>query len=199
MAEATPSKLLPLLLLLLLCISGGKVASAASSSTDFIRSSCGTTKYPALCNKRLSAYAPSVRRSPRELARAALTVSADRARSASTYVARFSAGGNKAIKAREAGAIRDCLENMADSVDRLRQSAQELGRLGRPGSAGFMWHLSNVQTWSSAALTDENTCLDSLSQNGSRTARETIRKKVVEVAQLTCNALALVNRIGPKY
>ncbi|XP_008779098.1 pectinesterase inhibitor 9-like [Phoenix dactylifera] len=198
MAEATPPKV-PHLLLLLLCISAGEVTSAASSSTDFIRSSCRTTTYPALCIKCLSAYAPSVRRSPRELARAALTVSADRARSASAYVARLSAGGSKAIKAREAGAVRDCLENMADSVDRLRQSAQELGRLGRAGSAGFMWHLNNVQTWCSAALTDENTCLDSLSQSGSGSTREAIRKKVVEVAQLTSNALALVNRIGPKY
>ncbi|XP_010934409.1 pectinesterase inhibitor 9 [Elaeis guineensis] len=199
MAEATASKLS--LLLLLLCISAGELTSAATSSTDFIRSSCGSTTYPALCVKCLSAYAPSVRRSPRELARAALTVSADRARSASAYIARLSAGGgSKAINAREAGAVRDCLDNMADSVDQLRQSAQEMGRLGRAGSAGFMWHLSNVQTWCSAALTDENTCLDSLSQSGSGgAAKEAIRKKVVEVAQLTSNALVLVNRNGPNY
>ncbi|XP_008780782.3 pectinesterase inhibitor 9-like [Phoenix dactylifera] len=196
MAEATASRLF---LLLLLCISAGELTSGATSSTDFVRSSCGSTSYPALCVKCLSAYAPSVRRSPRELARAALTVSADRARSVSAYVARLSAGGggSKAIKAREAGAVRDCLDNLADSVDRLRDSFQELGRLGRAGSDRFMWHLNNVQTWSSAALTDENTCLDSLSQYGSGGARETIRKKVVEVAQLTSNALVLVNRLGP--
>ncbi|EHA8586619.1 pectinesterase inhibitor 9 [Cocos nucifera] len=197
MAEATAWKLF---LLLLLCISLGELTSAAATSTDFIRSTCGSTTYPALCVKCLSAYAPSIRRSPRELARAALTVSADRARSASAYVARLSAGGgSKTINAREAGAVRDCLDNMADSVDQLRQSSQELGRLGRAGSAGFRWHLSNVQTWCSAALTDEDTCLDSLSQYGSGGTRETIRKKVVEVAQLTSNALVLVNRIGPNY
>lgn len=198
MAEVTASKLF---LLLLLCISAGDLTSAAATSTDFIRSSCGSTTNPALCVKSLSAYAPSVRGSPRELALAALTVSTDQARSASAYVARLSAGGSssKAIKAGEAGAVRDCLDNMADSVDQLRQSAQELGRLGRAGSAGFMWHLSNVQTWCSAALTDENTCLDSLSQYGSGGAREVIRKKVVKVAQLTSNALVLVNRLGPNY
>ncbi|CAN6200539.1 unnamed protein product [Urochloa humidicola] len=76
-----------------------------------------------------------------------------------------------------------------------------MGGAGRAGSPAFKWHLSNVQTWCSAALTDENTCLDGLSGGrgvdpGTRAA---IRGKVVEVAQVTSNALALVNKVGPGY
>jgi pectinesterase inhibitor-like protein len=96
--------------------------------------------------------------------------------------------------------VRDCLENLADSVGHLRDAAQEMGGAGmsRPGTPAFKWHLSNVQTWCSAALTDENTCLDGLSSSGVDAAtRAAIRGKVVEVAQVTSNALALVNKVGP--
>lgn len=97
-----------------------------------------------------------------------------------------------------AGPVRDCLENMADSVGHLRDAAQELGgNMGHAGSPGFKWHLSNVQTWCSAALTDENTCLDGLSRGVDAATRSAIRGKIVEVAQVTSNALALVNRVAP--
>nr|CAD1843554.1 unnamed protein product [Ananas comosus var. bracteatus] len=66
---------------------------------------------------------------------------------------------------RDAGAVRDCAETMQDSVERLRRSAREMGRMGRATSGRFAWHLSNVQTWVSGALTDQTTCLDSLAQN----------------------------------
>lgn len=174
----------------------------ATAATDFIRKSCRATQYPSVCVQSLSSFSKPPPRSPRELARAALSVSADRARSASAYVGRLRgvAGGGPAK-----GPAGDCMENIADSVGHLRDAARELGSgLGRAGSAGFRWHLSNVQTWCSAALTDENTCLDGLSSSSSSRGadagtRAAIRSKVVEVAQVTSNALALVNRVGPGY
>ncbi|XP_072982060.1 pectinesterase inhibitor 9-like [Typha latifolia] len=182
---------LPLLLLILLCSSAANLTSAVPT-TEFIRSSCRATRYPDLCIQSLAAYGPAVRRSPRELARVALAVSADRARSASEFVS----GLCKQNRSRKGGPVQDCLENMGDSVDRLRQAADELNRIGRPGSAGYMWHMNNVQTWCSAALTDENTCLDGVGRGVDAATRKAIRGKVVEVAQVTSNALALVNRLG---
>ncbi|EEC81299.1 hypothetical protein EE612_036435 [Oryza sativa] len=170
---------------------------AAPAASDFIRKSCRATQYPAVCVQSLASYggagAPPPR-SPRELARAALSVSVDKARSASTYVGHICGRGG----AVGAGPVRDCLENMADSVGHLRDAAQELGgNMGHAGSPGFKWHLSNVQTWCSAALTDENTCLDGLSRGVDAATRSAIRGKIVEVAQVTSNALALVNRVAP--
>ncbi|CAL4966439.1 unnamed protein product [Urochloa decumbens] len=181
-------------------------SSAAASASDFIRRSCRDTQYPSVCVQSLASYGGSPPpRSPRELARAALSVSADRARAASAYVGRLCGGGGKAgakqaggKKGSAAGPVRDCLENLADSVGHLRDAAQEMGGAGRAGSPAFKWHLSNVQTWCSAALTDENTCLDGLSGRGvDAGTRAAIRGKVVEVAQVTSNALALVNKVGP--
>nr|CAD1830295.1 unnamed protein product [Ananas comosus var. bracteatus] len=95
--------------------------------------------------------------------------------------------------------VRNCLENIADSVDRLRNAAVELIRTGRSGSPAFAWHMSNVRTWCSAALTDETTCLDGVTQAGGRQARpRRARREVLAVAQVTNNALALLNRVAPQ-
>ncbi|KAJ8467792.1 hypothetical protein OPV22_030344 [Ensete ventricosum] len=169
------------------------IAAPEGAPSAFIRSSCRVTRYPRLCERCLSAYKPPIRRSPRGVALAALSVSVDKARAASAFVRRMPAG----TRSREAGAVEDCVETTQDIVDQLRQSVAEMGRLGRARSPRFAWHLSNVQTWVSAALTDADTCLDSLSQNAGPAVRAAIRKRVVEVAQVTSNALALVNRIEP--
>ena len=189
-----------------LALAAASPANSEAAASDFIRKSCRDTQYPSVCVQSLASYGGSPPpRSPRELARAALSVSADRARAASAYVGRLCGGGGAAARkgARKgtAGAVRDCLENLADSVGHLHDAAQEMGGAGmggRAGSAAFKWHLSNVQTWCSAALTDENTCLDGLAGRGvDAKTRAAIRGRVVEVAQVTSNALALVNKVGP--
>jgi pectinesterase inhibitor-like protein len=178
------------------------VSAASSNPADFVRRSCKTTSYPDVCYKSLAKYAPSVKRSTRQLTYAALNVSADRARSVSSYVAHMSGrpkqnSFSETDRSTDDSVIRDCIDNLKDGVDQLRQSLKEMGRLGRANSPQFAWHLNNVQTWVSAALTDETTCLDSLSQLSNSQVKVAIRKKVVDATQATSNALALVNQLGP--
>ncbi|KAG8374767.1 hypothetical protein BUALT_Bualt10G0030000 [Buddleja alternifolia] len=66
----------------------------------------------------------------------------------------------KGMKPKEYLAVKDCIQNMGDSVDQLSRSMKELGLMGQVASGDFDWHVSNVQTWVSAALTNENTCQD---------------------------------------
>ncbi|KAJ6415344.1 hypothetical protein OIU84_004186 [Salix udensis] len=82
---------------------------------------------------------------------------------------------------------------MGDSVDRLSQSVRELGHTGRAVGRDFLWHMSNVQTWVSAALTDESTCLDGFAghlMDGN--VKAAIKRRITNVAQVTSNALALL-------
>lgn len=177
-------------------IAGGTVNKNLPSSTSFIRAACKETLYPTLCVQCLSTYAHTIQQSERQLARAALAVSLSRARSAASFVSKFYRVG-AGIKPREYQAVRDCIDNMGDSVDQLSQSLRELGKTNRQD---FMWHMSNVQTWVSAALTDDNTCLDGFSgssMNGK--LKSAIRSRVVHVSQVTSNALALVNRFAERY
>ncbi|KAM0934677.1 putative pectinesterase [Dioscorea sansibarensis] len=172
--------------------SSSSSSSSSCKDTEFIRKSCSSTRYPDLCMQCLSSFASSVHHSRRQLAHVALSVSSDRARAVSSFVS------STPLPSRQAGAVKDCIETLADSVDRLRSSMKEMSHMGRAGSQAFSWHLSNVQTWVSAALTDENTCLDELPRRAAADEagfRAAIKKKVLEVAQVTSNALALVNRI----
>ncbi|KAK7852416.1 pectinesterase inhibitor 7 [Quercus suber] len=169
-----------------------------SKPTDFIQASCRATRYPALCVQCLSQYASAIKRSDRQLAQTALSVSLARVRSAAAYVAKMTKV--RGIKGKEYQAVKDCIENMGDSVDRLSQSVRELGHMGRAVGQDFMWHMSNVQTWVSAALTDENTCLDGFDGHAmDGNVKAAVNRRVTNVAQVTSNALALVNRFASKH
>ena len=179
----------------------GIAASAStrnSSPTDYIVASCRATRYPALCVECLSGFARTIRQNEQHLAQTALSVSLSRAQSAAAFVAKMTQV--RGIKPRERQAVKDCIENMGDSVDRLSQSVKELGHMGRAVGQDFMWHMSNVQTWVSAALTDENTCFEGFAgsvMDGN--IKAAIRRKVVNVVQVTSNALALVNRFAARH
>ncbi|KAI9111125.1 hypothetical protein K1719_018000 [Acacia pycnantha] len=186
-----------LLLINLLIYSPESAIARPSNPTDFIKSSCRATRYPALCVQCLSSFAGQIHQSHRQLAIAALSISISRTRSCSSFV---HGQATRTKTPREHRAVQDCIENMADSLDRLHQSVQELGRTGRAAGQDFVWHISNVQTWVSAALTDQDTCLDGFSGSGSdENLKAAIRRRVVNVAQVTSNALALVNRFASRH
>lgn len=169
-----------------------------SNPMDFIKASCKATRYPALCVRCLSGYASAIKQNDRQLAQTALSVSLTKVRSAATFVAKMSKA--RGLKAREYQAVKDCIENLGDTVDRLNQSIPELRRLGPAGGQDFRWHMSNVQTWVSAALTNENTCLDGFAGRVMvGNVKAAIQSRVRSVAQVTSNALALVNRLGSKH
>ncbi|XP_038875547.1 21 kDa protein-like [Benincasa hispida] len=198
-----PSKLamanlkISLPILIILVALHNAATAESSAATSFIESSCKVTRYPALCVQSLSSYATTIRQSGRQLARMALSVSLSKARLAAAFVAKLGKGGG--MKGLEYQAVKDCIENMGDSVDRLGQSVKELGDLRRTAGGDFLWHMNNVQTWVSAALTDETTCLDGFA--GRRLdgqIKAAIRQRITLVAQITSNALALVNRFADK-
>ncbi|XP_047959272.1 21 kDa protein-like [Salvia hispanica] len=173
-------------------------AAAANPAASFIRSSCKATTYPAVCEKSLSTYASSIKKSPRQLVMTALTVSVDTAESAKSFVAKLTKF--RGLKPRERSAIKDCLEEMSDSVDRLSKSVKELKKLGRGKGPEFTWHMSNLQTWVSAALTDDSTCSDGFAGKAlNGRIKNSIRTRMTNVAQLTSNALALCNKFADKY
>ncbi|KAK9143273.1 hypothetical protein Syun_012673 [Stephania yunnanensis] len=162
-------------------------------TTEFIKNSCGVTMYPKLCYKSLSAYASSINKSPAQLANVALSVSLTCARSTSTFVLQLSKRGN--LKPREAAAVRDCVENIGDSVSELQESLEEMRHL-RGGGFEFNHKMTDIQTWVSAALTNEDTCMDGFEgddeANGS-SVKNMVRSNIKNVAQLTSNALSLIN------
>lgn len=197
---ATPTILtFSLIILSLLYVSTTSAAAAAPSpAANFIRSSCRGTTYPAVCVTSLSTYAASINKSPKQLVTTALTVSVERAQSTKAFVAKLTKF--RGLKPREYSALKDCLEEVSDSVDRLSKSVKELKNMGRAKGPEFTWHMSNLQTWVSAALTDEGTCMDGFSGRAlNGRIKSSIRARFTNVAQVTSNALALCNKYAGKY
>ncbi|KAK7308692.1 hypothetical protein VNO77_42315 [Canavalia gladiata] len=171
-----------------------------SGDTDFIRTSCNTTLYPDLCFSSLSRYACVVQQSSSHLARAAVAVALTKARRAAAHLSREvstnSAGddGSGAFSA-----LRDCFENLGDAVNEIRGSLKQMRRLGPELDSGSVrFGLSNVQTWMSAALTDEETCTEGFEGVAEGTVKTDVCDRVTVVKKFTSNALALVNSFASK-
>ncbi|XP_024018062.1 pectinesterase inhibitor 11-like [Morus notabilis] len=161
------------------------------TSTDFIRRSCRETTYPRLCFSSLSIHASKIQTSPQLLAATALNVTLSSAKTTSNVMLKLSL--SHGLKPKEAAAMKDCVEELSESVDELRKSIGEMSRLKSRSSSKLM--INDIQTWVSAALTDENTCSDGFggkAMNGK--VKSVVRVRIVNVAQLTSNALALINR-----
>ena len=164
---------------------------ATLSSTfaeDLVHSSCIHASYPNICLRTLSSYSGPAK-TPRDLAQAAVKVSLSRAQRVSTYLNGV-AGQGKASK-REQVALSDCVEQISDTVEELSNTLKELKHL-RPGT--FRWQMSNAETWVSAALTNEDTCLDGF-QGVDGKVKADVKRKITNVARVTSNALYLINRL----
>ncbi|CAN6486421.1 unnamed protein product [Victoria cruziana] len=198
MATPVPSKhflcLIVLAFLLGVAAAGARPRRSASTRSFIVRS-CRDTHYPKLCFSSLEKYAGQIECSSADLARAALLESLAKARSTSAKVTRLrtmSKAGSASH--RQISAIKDCVENVAESIDMLKQSLGEVEHLKRK-SWGL--EMNDLETWVSAALTDEDTCTEGFAgeaMNG--LVKQDIRACIRSVAQLTCNALDLINRLS---
>ncbi|XP_052184590.1 pectinesterase inhibitor 7-like [Diospyros lotus] len=169
-------------------------ATTPSNGTDFIRTSCGATLYPDLCYTSLSGYANAVQEDPASLARVAIHVSLSKARRMTVYLSNISRQADYGADPRSASAVHDCFSVFGDAVDQIRGSLKQMRQLGpNYGGGSLRFQLSNVQTWMSAALTNEDTCEDGFEDVPDAGVKMDVCDRVVKVKEVTSNALALVN------
>ncbi|GKA12020.1 pectinesterase inhibitor 10-like protein [Tanacetum coccineum] len=174
------------LIILLLSFSINLISALEKTSVEFIRTSCGLTTYPTLCFNSLSSKAGAIQTSPKLLAQTALSVSLDTTITTSSSMVKLSQVHGMAP--RQIAAMKDCMELLRDSVYQMKKS---LGEMNRPGSKDFGLVMSDIQTWVSAALTDEDTCSEGFANDPKM--KNVVRGKVVNVVHLTSNALGLIN------
>ncbi|PKA52194.1 21 kDa protein [Apostasia shenzhenica] len=170
-----------LLSLILLALAVGPAISsvaAENKSTEFVRRSCGATLYPDLCWASLSPYAAAVQQSPLNLAAAAANVSLGAITEAALRAA--------ALLRRSGG--RTARELTKQSAAELRRLVGEL----KNGGPGLAWRVSNALTWMSAALTNEDTCLEGLNDCSPPAEARSFCGGIRQTKMYTSNALALV-------
>ncbi|CAA3009326.1 21 kDa protein-like [Olea europaea var. sylvestris] len=162
------------------------------NDSSFIRTSCATTLYPELCYHSLAGYSKTVQQDPARLARVAVGVSLSRAKRMAAYVSNLSREADYGADHRATAALHDCFSLFGDSIDQIRDSLKQMRQLSGSGES-LRFQMSNVQTWMSAALTNEDTCTDGFEDVPDGPMKVDICGRVVKVKEVTSNALALVN------
>ncbi|EOA21570.1 hypothetical protein CARUB_v10001980mg [Capsella rubella] len=161
---------------------------------DIVHSSCEHASFPSLCVRTLSSYSGPTITNRRDLAQAAVRISISHAQSAAKKLeaVRDSVGKKKLEK----GPLVDCVEMIGDSVDELSRTLGVLKHLRVSGGSAkeFRWQMSNAQTWASAALTDDDTCLDGF-QGIDGEIKTEVKRWMTKVARVTSNALYMINQL----
>ncbi|KAL8217980.1 hypothetical protein R6Q57_021353, partial [Mikania cordata] len=162
------------------------ITAFEKTNIEFIKKSCGLTTYPTLCFNSLSTRAAAIQTSPKLLAQTALSMTLDMTRTTSTSMVQLSKVHG--MTPLEVVAMKDCMELLSDSAYELQKSLDEMTR---PGSKDLGLVMSDIQTWVSSAMTDEDTCIEGFKSDPK--IKSVMRGKIVNVAHLTSNALALIN------
>ncbi|KAK8940386.1 hypothetical protein KSP39_PZI009998 [Platanthera zijinensis] len=191
MGETATKRFLPLFHLLLL-LPATAFVGVYSSSNDFIKQSCAGTQYPNLCYSSLAPYASAVRQSPAKLSVAAANVSLAKIKDALSLAVSIKRGSGGRIGA----ALHDCVQSLRTAADLTKQAAAEMGKLGAESKdGGIAWDASNAQTWMSAAMTNEETCLNGFEDARVVSGAKAMCDRVGEVKKYTSNALSLLNTL----
>ncbi|KAG8496559.1 hypothetical protein CXB51_007665 [Gossypium anomalum] len=184
------------ILLLLMSTSMQTVSAATTNKAclktykKFIKSACNSTTYPKVCYKALSPSASSIKTDTDKLCSIALSFTLNATYNASSSIDSLSK--MKGLSPSEKQIINDCAETTGEAIYELENSLKALANL--QGSDHKADEMSNLKTWVSAALTDEYTCTDEFDgQKVSKVVKNTIKKKVLNLAKLTSICLALFN------
>ncbi|KAL4613875.1 hypothetical protein ACB092_07G013500 [Castanea dentata] len=153
--------------------------NAAPQPQDLVRSSCENASYPNICIRTLSSYTGPAK-TPKDLAQAAVKVSLSKAKRVSNYLAQVSEAKDLKISKRQRGALSDCVEQISESHLRVET---------------FRWQMNNAETWVSAALTYEDTCLDGFQGVDGNKLKSDVKRKIRNVGKVTSNALYMINRL----
>uniref|UniRef100_A0A2P2MXQ5 Pectinesterase inhibitor domain-containing protein n=1 Tax=Rhizophora mucronata TaxID=61149 RepID=A0A2P2MXQ5_RHIMU len=162
----------------------------ATSGDSYVRDACSVTRYQDLCIHSLSSFSYVAKQSPAKWARVGLSVTIGEARNTDQYLNKLKKKG--IMRPQNRAAISDCIECFQDAIDNLYKS---LGVLRKLDARNFYSQMGDLTTWMSAALTDEDTCLDGF-EDQNRVQISMLRNRVLRVNYITSNALALVNKLA---
>ncbi|CAJ1975265.1 unnamed protein product [Sphenostylis stenocarpa] len=145
------------------------------NSAESIRVVCNVTRFPDAC---LAAIRPSVNATdPQTILALSLR--------ASLHALQSLASSLNATKGR---AFADCKDHLDDALSRLNDSLSAAAALTDATVA-------DVQTWVSAAVTDQQTCLDGLEEAGDVVGVEKMKKMMKTSDEYVSNSLAIVANI----
>lgn len=163
-----------------------ELRSLRSSSAQSIRAVCSVTEHQDSCFTSISSLNSSVKPDPEAIFELSLRVCVNEVSDASLFVRNLVKSSNDA---RSKGALADCGGQLDDAASRLGDSVAAMD--AGPGEKALTeLKISNIQTWVSAAMTDQETCLDGLEEMGS-TVLDEVRDQLSRSREFMSNSLAI--------
>lgn len=179
--------------------------SYSQNHKAFVKTACNSTTSPDKCYKSLSSYSSTIKSDPIKLCTTALNLNVKSAKEATSVVSKLlkksqkSTAGRKDKMLPETLILKDCLEEMKDTIIELKQAITEMKNLEMKNlqdGGSVAEHITNVRTWVSSALTDEGTCTDGFEEvTVNKETKKKVSKVVEELATTTSNTLALITNL----
>ncbi|KAL3528359.1 hypothetical protein ACH5RR_007681 [Cinchona calisaya] len=191
-----------LLTIIVLALIGGLVHESATEpaepedelndSGESLKTVCGVTQHLDSCINSISSLNDPPRSDPVHFFNLSLQVSLRELANLSSLPRTLISRSNDP---KTESALKDCVNLFDDSLSQLKNSA-ELMKVG-PGEKKMLlteMKISDMQTWISAAMTDQETCLDGLDEMGSTVVDE-VRVRVHKSNEYMSNSLAILNNL----
>ncbi|KAL2515895.1 putative pectinesterase/pectinesterase inhibitor 26 [Forsythia ovata] len=162
----------------------------ASNSAKSLKTVCAVTRYPESCISSISSLNHPPTANPLNFFNLSLQATA---RELSNLTSLPKELISKSNDKRTESALKDCISLFDDSVSQLSRSLG-LMKVGTGEKVLTDMNISDLQTWISAAMTDQETCLDGIGEMGS-TVPDEFRVKVQKSQEYMSNTLAILNNI----
>lgn len=149
--------------------SNGAANAPVGWKSKAIDTACRKTLYPQLCMSTLVTYQGGEQlREPKDLAHITLNVTMDRVHRAYQALSLNISTHHAKMQNRERVAFEDCAELLQDTSFHLSASSAKMRAMSKNPQL-IKAHVADVNTWLSAALTNQDTCLDGFQLAGVET------------------------------
>ncbi|KAJ4824180.1 hypothetical protein Tsubulata_011916, partial [Turnera subulata] len=160
--------------------------SLSSNSAESIKAVCSVTQYPTSCFTSISSLNASTKPDPETIFNLSLQASAKELKNLSSFLASVNDVSSRA-------ALDDCATQLEDALGRVNDSAALM--VAAPGEKLLtVEKAKDIQTWISAAMTDQETCLEGLQEMGSSVLDE-VKGKMEKSKELLSNSLAIIAKM----
>ncbi|XP_021286219.1 LOW QUALITY PROTEIN: pectinesterase 3, partial [Herrania umbratica] len=158
--------------------------SLSSNSDESIRTICNVTRLPESCFTTLSSLSASTKPDPESILHLSLQV-------AINHLSNLSSSLKSLNDLYSQPALKDCVTLFDDALNRLNDSVSAMQVGSGKELVLTKEKISDIQTWISAAMSDQETCNDGLQEMGS-TVADKVKSQVQSSKESISNSLAIV-------
>ncbi|KAL5757270.1 hypothetical protein ACOSP7_019881 [Xanthoceras sorbifolium] len=165
-----------------------------SSDHVILKASCGNTRYPDLCYSAITAVPGAAKKVTSQKDVIELSLNLTTAAVEKNFFKIEKLLKTRDLTKREKTALHDCLETIDETLDELHEAVEDLHQY--PNKKTLTQHADDLKTLLSAAITNQETCLDGFShEEADKKVRKTLLSGEKHVEKMCSNVLAMIKNM----